>query len=149
MPIATAARIVERPPCTICGRMLSGKQRMFCGRACKVRGQSNSVYAHQKMRAMWKKAFLLKAKGGACQRCGYSRCTRALTFHHRDPATKLFPLDSRNCSNRSPAVLEAEAAKCDLLCMNCHAEVEEELYVQDQARRRAGSSMVERSAHNA
>jgi hypothetical protein len=35
-------------------------------------------------------------------------------------------------------VLAAEAAKCDLLCANCHAEVEEELYLararlEDQA----------------
>ena len=50
-------------------------------------------------------------------------------FHHHDPATKAFPLDARNCSNRSNEVLAAEAAKCDLLCANCHAEIEEELYL--------------------
>jgi hypothetical protein len=45
---------------------------------------------------------------------------------------------ARHCSNRSNEVLAAEAAKCDLLCANCHAEVEEELYLararlEDQA----------------
>src|SRR5262249_49175277 len=57
---------------------------------------------------------------------GYDRCLRALTFHHRDPSQKVFPLDARNCANRSEGVLAGEAAKCDLLCANCHAEVEEE-----------------------
>jgi hypothetical protein len=24
-------------------------------------------------------------KGGKCQKCGYDKCERALTFHHRNP----------------------------------------------------------------
>jgi hypothetical protein len=47
----------------------------------------------------------------------------ALQFHHLDPARKSFAL-SRNGVTRSLAELRAEAAKCVVLCANCHAEVE-------------------------
>jgi hypothetical protein len=64
--------------------------------------------------------------GGRCHLCGYSRCMAALHFHHRDPASKFFSLSMRGCT-RSFAELQAEAAKCVLLCGNCHAEVEDGL----------------------
>ena len=120
--------------CVICSFLLKGRQRRFCSYRCKVKGQSNIVYANQKKRGLLRKSKLLAEYGGKCLRCGYDRCLRALTFHHRDPADKAFPLDARNCSNRSHEVLAAEAEKCDLLCANCHAEVEEDLYL-----RRTGS----------
>jgi hypothetical protein len=58
--------------------------------------------------------------------CGYDRCARALEFHHLDPAEKRFSLANRGLS-RAIAVLREEAAKCVLLCSNCHAEVEDGL----------------------
>jgi hypothetical protein len=61
--------------------------------------------------------------GGACQLCGYDRCIAALGFHHRDPAEKSFALSQRGVA-RSLATARGEAAKCILLCANCHAEVE-------------------------
>lgn len=115
--------------CVVCSYRLKGRQRRFCSHRCKIKGQSNAVYANQKRRGLARKNKLLLDKGGRCVRCGYNRCLRALTFHHRDPATKSFPLHVRNCSNHSFQLLAAEAAKCDLLCANCHAEVEEELYL--------------------
>src|SRR5206468_11947042 len=33
----------------------------------------------------WK---VIRCLGGRCNRCGYDRCTEALEFHHRDPATQ-------------------------------------------------------------
>ena len=60
--------------------------------------------------------------GGCCQLCGYARDPAALQFHHVDPATKEFTL--RNGDTRSLERMRAEAAKCILLCANCHAEVE-------------------------
>jgi transposase len=61
--------------------------------------------------------------GGCCQLCGYDRCVRALHFHHRDRETKRFSLSGRGLG-RSMASLREEAAKCVLLCSNCHMEVE-------------------------
>jgi transposase len=69
------------------------------------------------------KRILVEEAGGKCILCGYSRCARALEFHHLDPATKQFALGYRGCT-RSLASLRAEASKCVLLCSNCHAEVE-------------------------
>ena len=61
--------------------------------------------------------------GGRCELCGYDRCLAALQFHHVDPATKRFALSQEGVS-RSLSTARAEAAKCVLLCANCHAEVE-------------------------
>jgi hypothetical protein len=62
--------------------------------------------------------------GGRCQRCGYNKSNSALTFHHRDPATKEFGLGVGG--TKSFARCLAEAEKCDLLCHNCHAEIHDE-----------------------
>lgn len=117
--------------CVVCSSLLEGRQRRFCSYRCKVEGQSNAVYANQKRRGHSRKNKLLLEKGGECVRCGYERCSRALTFHHRDPTRKDFPLDIRNCANRSLKILAEEALKCDLLCANCHTEVENELYMKE------------------
>jgi len=69
------------------------------------------------------KARLIEQAGGCCALCGYSRYQGALQFHHLDPTLKRFPLSRRGIT-RAFAELRAEAAKCALLCANCHAEVE-------------------------
>ena len=69
------------------------------------------------------KALLLEDAGGACVLCGYDRAPAALQFHHVDPATKEFHIAHRGVT-RSLERARAEAAKCILLCANCHAEVE-------------------------
>jgi transposase len=72
------------------------------------------------------KETLVAEAGGRCFVCGYDRCLAALTFHHLDPDAKRFGLGSRGLT-QSMAVLREEAAKCILLCANCHAEIELEL----------------------
>jgi transposase-like protein len=69
------------------------------------------------------KRVLVEEAGGCCRLCGYDRCIAALHFHHIDPDTKRFGLGSRGLA-RAIEELRAEAAKCVLLCANCHAEVE-------------------------
>jgi transposase/DNA-directed RNA polymerase subunit RPC12/RpoP len=69
------------------------------------------------------KEILVAEAGGRCVVCGYARYSGALHFHHRDPATKRFGL-ALNGVARSIARAREEAAKCVLLCANCHAEVE-------------------------
>jgi hypothetical protein len=66
---------------------------------------------------------LVREAGGRCQLCGYDRCMAALEFHHLDPTEKSFALSLRGVT-RSFKELRQEAAKCALLCANCHAEVE-------------------------
>ena len=69
------------------------------------------------------KRVLVDEAGGACVLCGYDRSLAGLHFHHLDRASKSFALSRRGVT-RSMAAARAEAAKCVLLCSNCHAEVE-------------------------
>jgi hypothetical protein len=69
------------------------------------------------------KQLLVEQAGGACVVCGYSRLVGALAFHHVDPNEKRFAMSVRGVA-RSLERAQAEAAKCVLLCANCHAEVE-------------------------
>lgn len=85
------------------------------------------------------KDILVAEAGGKCVLCGYSRHSAALQFHHRDPSTKAFGLGVRGIT-RSLARLREEALKCDLLCANCHAEVEAGLAELPIKSRRAGAS---------
>ena len=69
------------------------------------------------------KRLLVREAGGGCAICGYDRHVGALEFHHIDPSTKTFGLSLYGIT-RSLKELRSEAAKCILLCGNCHAEVE-------------------------
>lgn len=69
------------------------------------------------------KAILVEEAGGRCLICGFNESLNALEFHHLDPAEKLFGVAQRGIT-RSLEKVRAEAAKCALLCSNCHARVE-------------------------
>jgi transposase len=69
------------------------------------------------------KEILVADAGGACSICGYDRHIGGLQFHHRTGEVKEFGLSDRGLT-RSLAAVRAEAAKCILLCANCHSEVE-------------------------
>jgi DNA-binding transcriptional ArsR family regulator len=69
------------------------------------------------------KEILVADAGGACSICGYDRHIGALQFHHRAGELKEFGLADRGLT-RSLEAVRAEAAKCVLLCANCHSEVE-------------------------
>ncbi len=69
------------------------------------------------------KRLLVEEAGGRCVLCGYDRFEGALHFHHLDPATKKFGI-SQEGATLGIGTLRAEAAKCVLLCANCHVEVE-------------------------
>jgi transposase-like protein len=69
------------------------------------------------------KQTLVDEAGGACVICGYSRSLAGLHFHHVDPALKAFAVSRRGLT-LSLESARAEAAKCVLLCANCHAMVE-------------------------
>jgi transposase len=66
---------------------------------------------------------LVAEAGGRCVVCGYDEFPGALQFHHLDPSQKSFGLAMRGLT-RSIERLREEAAKCVLLCANCHAKVE-------------------------
>jgi hypothetical protein len=72
--------------------------------------------------------FLIKQlKEGGCIKCG-ELFSPALEFHHRDPLDKLFEIGNFTKEimkyHRTIQDLYDEAAKCDVLCANCHRKVE-------------------------
>jgi 5-methylcytosine-specific restriction endonuclease McrA len=76
-----------------------------------------------------RKRELIIRLGGECVRCGYNKSAAGLDFHHRDRKEKVRTVSSllaaNGClANGLNAFQEAikEAAKCDLLCSNCHRE---------------------------
>jgi len=73
--------------------------------------QVKERYATQKSRID-----AIKAKA-ACRNCGYDD-PRALDFHHRIPGEKRFRLAAGKAWSWD--AIEAEIAKCDVLCANCH-----------------------------
>jgi hypothetical protein len=69
---------------------------------------------------------LIRMRGGKCEKCQYGKCVAALHFHHRDPATKLFGLATTTLQSGPWEEILKEAAKCDLLCANCHSEIHDD-----------------------
>jgi len=109
--------------CRECGRSYyynpnAGHQTEIC----------NSCNANRKRVTVKKKC--VEYKGGECERCGYSKCLRALEFHHREPKKKEFSIGTK--MSWSWSRLRKELDKCRLLCSNCHCEVHEE---EDRARK--------------
>lgn len=111
--------------CKTCGATIGGMRRVFCSVKCKQTDINHRLqsYAMQQQRGRERKLHLIRLLGGTCRRCGYGRNHAALAFHHRSSASKSFQLDMRNLSNRTWQRVLDEAAKCDLLCCNCHLEV--------------------------
>ncbi len=114
---ATGASSV-RAACPVHGPDVELIARAGGGFRC-LRCRSDAVVARRRR----VKEILLREAGGACVACGYARSSAALHFHHLDPETKSFSIAHGGVS-RSIARARDEAAKCVLLCANCHAEVE-------------------------
>lgn len=65
---------------------------------------------------------IIKELGGSCARCGLTYPPPVYDFHHVNPSKKSFRLDKSMFSLKLER-LRAEAAKCVLLCSNCHRMV--------------------------
>jgi hypothetical protein len=89
----------------------------------KTTNVKHQNYLSQQTRGLLRKIKLIQLKGGKCK-CGYNTNYAALEFHHIDPNLKKFNIDLRACSNNSWSKLVAEVSKCQLLCSNCHREIE-------------------------
>ena len=107
--------------CAICGKefkitKISQNTRRYCYECSPPEKGSNYTYRLHSMKHQ-----VILMRGGKCERCGYDKCEDALCFHHRDPSTKKFQLSMQSGSTKWEDYLE-ESKKCDLLCLNCHAE---------------------------
>lgn len=110
--------------CITCGAEINGLKKKYCNIVCKNK-HSNKKYKNyecQQIRGTERRLKLLLLYNNKCSECGYNKNFSALCFHHTDPSTKKFQIDIRACSNRKWETLVEEAAKCKLLCSNCHIE---------------------------
>jgi hypothetical protein len=55
-----------------------------------------------------------------CMDCGGVFPPHVMDFDHRDPTQKSFSLAAEKVLLKNRKVLEAEVAKCDVICANCH-----------------------------
>lgn len=83
--------------------------------------------AYYHFKGFERKNDLIIMSGGKCSKCGYSKCSQALEFHHRNPEEKEFCLTASRIKNMKWKKVIEEWKKCDLLCANCHREIEHEL----------------------
>lgn len=128
------AKVGDKRICQICGKEFEitqgGWTRKYCYECSpyvdRKDKKNHAKNMNIKRRAI--KEMLIKEAGGKCVRCGYNKSIWALSFHHTDPTQKDFGIFKQ--INRNLDDLRAEAAKCILVCMNCHAEIHEELAKQ-------------------
>ncbi len=92
---------------------VNGRFRWYCKRCL---GEA-VTRRHQKV-----KRILVAEAGGGCAVCGYDRTVVNLHFHHVDPSTKSFAVTMGR--GKSLDTFRSEAAKCVLVCANCHGEIE-------------------------
>jgi len=90
----------------------------------RPKGFSKYNYTSAKNRGISRKLHFIKLRGGKCELCGYSKNLAALSFHHLNPSLKSFSLEMRSFTNKKIEDLENEASKCQVLCQNCHMEIE-------------------------
>lgn len=57
--------------------------------------------------------------GIKCEKCGFDH-PAALDFHHLDPTQKKNTISTLKWAGVSQSTLDAEIAKCIVLCSNCH-----------------------------
>jgi hypothetical protein len=65
-------------------------------------------------------AFLRELRNVPCADCGGRFEGHQMDFDHRNPSEKAFNLCSGRAALKSREQLLAEAAKCDVVCANCH-----------------------------
>ncbi len=68
-----------------------------------------------------KREFVKQAKDVPCTDCGVKYPYYVMDFDHRDPDDKVFGLSAK-ARFKSLSSIEAEIAKCDVVCANCHRE---------------------------
>lgn len=102
---------------------------------CKLEKQDNEFYSKGKEArtssmckscfnayciTRWKnrKILIVEQFGNCCHDCGQSYHPNVYDFHHLDPATKEMTWTKMRLMSESK--MQAELAKCVMLCSNCH-----------------------------
>ena len=119
-------RVCQNPSC---GNKLNTRQKKFCSYSCayaarqylpkKTREEKNAyMAAYMLKRYHRRRAAAIELLGGKCVRCG---TTGNLELDHIDRSQKAFTTGAA-FATWSEERVQAEVAKCQLLCKDCHLE---------------------------
>jgi hypothetical protein len=112
--------IREQRECRCCGKpCLDFKFKYHCSTECVIETQKKYDREWKKNRLKQFAEFKLLR---GCDKCGYKKSAYALDFHHPDKNKEKQVSSLKNCTWER---MLSEAAKCELLCKNCHAEEHE------------------------
>lgn len=78
--------------------------------------------SRQQQRIDAKRDFARQAKSRPCMDCGKSYPYYVMDFDHRLGVKKLAQVSDLTAKDCNPERLQAEIAKCDVVCANCHRE---------------------------
>ena len=120
---ALSSNSLRKKPISVL-RLELAKCKLLCANCHMEEHNKTKSTQKQTINGERKKQIIVDSKGGKCKLCGYNKCLRALSFHHLDPTKKEFAMDIRSCNAYPVEKLSVEADKCELLCMNCHMELE-------------------------
>lgn len=112
-PFDSRDRTIGNTICSVCNKLYVYKHGQSTKTKCSNCRQNKRYQLKDKCIAY---------KGGRCAICSYSKCTRALSFHHVDSSSKKFNISGAHCHSWDK--IKEELDKCVLLCANCHMEVE-------------------------
>jgi hypothetical protein len=115
-PLSLDGETISRGKELICD---CGRKYVYDYRKGHGKIKCNSCHANQRRFGLKQKA--IEYKGGKCSRCGYCKCSGALTFHHLDPSTKSFSIGGNH--TLAWERVRQELDKCILVCHNCHSEI--------------------------
>jgi 5-methylcytosine-specific restriction endonuclease McrA len=113
------------------------RTRLFCNSKCMRKYYVDRRRLELKFKAV-------RYKGGKCELCGHKGLPASFDFHHTNPKEKEFAI-SQLPHTRSWERLKTELDKCQLLCANCHREVEfkktmsQKLFIPDLIKKYCGS----------
>lgn len=104
--------------CQNCHLIIHEKERsLFTGQ--------KQITIKLKAKYLERKKMLLDLKNNKCEKCSYSsEYIQCFHFHHIDPSTKKFHLNCTKLASKSIKDIMLEFSKCQLLCANCHMDLE-------------------------
>ena len=118
--------LANRKFCLECSPFGQHNTSRYLGLHRKKQKNKTTAKAVYKFRSTRKRK-LVELFGGKCIICKYDKCIRAMHFHHIDRSTKNFSLNSTEISCYPWEKVVEEAKKCQLVCSNCHAEIEDKV----------------------
>lgn len=77
------------------------------------------IKRQREMRNAKRDAMMARKVAEGCADCGENH-PACLEYHHIDPTQKVTEISKLIASNASMKRIETEAAKCEVLCSNCH-----------------------------